>query len=35
MSRIKKKSIINYGYKVMKKMKLGDYSTNLNNPNYI
>jgi len=35
MSRIKKKFIINYGHKVMKKMKLGNYSTNLNNPNYI
>jgi len=35
MSRIKKKSIIYYGGKVMKKMKLGNYSTNSNHPSYI
>tara|TARA_B100000401_G_scaffold377787_1_gene278542 strand:- start:565 stop:1290 length:726 start_codon:yes stop_codon:yes gene_type:complete len=35
MSKIKKKSIISYGNKIMKKMKLGYYSTNLNNPNFI
>jgi len=35
MSVIKKKHIINYGKKVIKEMKLGNYSTNSNNPSYI
>ena len=35
MSIIKKKHIINYGNKIIKEMKLGNYSTNSNNPSYI
>lgn len=35
MSKIKKKLIFNYGERIFKKMKLGDYSINQNHPNYI
>lgn len=35
ISKIKEKNIFNYGKKIFKKLKLGEYSINKNHPNYI